>query len=85
MTKVKFAVVRWMDAAYSEYYPAEPGLIGCVSCGLLVEEDVDQLTIALMEFSDAAVSSARQRHILSIPKCQIRRRKDFSVSWRLDE
>ena len=83
MTKVKLTIVYWMDAAYSEYSPAESGLIGCVSCGLFIEEDDDQLTIALMEFSDAAAPSARQRHILSIPKCQIQQRKDFSVSWRL--
>ena len=81
MTKVKLVVVHWMDAAYSEYYPAEPGLVGCVSCGLIVEEDDNYITVALMKFSESRSSSPR--HVLSIPKCQIQQRRDFSVSWRL--
>lgn len=73
--EVIVTVVHWLDAAYIENGARDTGLLGCCSCGIILEEDEQVLVIALMLFDHGVA-----KHCLSIPKCQIIKRKDTTFS-----
>lgn len=75
MSKVIISVVHWLDASYIENGYRDTGLLGCCSCGIVIEEDDQVLILAQMVFDNGD-----ERHCLSIPKCQIIKRKDTTFS-----
>ena len=75
MSKVIVTIVHWLDASYTDQGGPSTGLLGCCSCGIIIEEDDQVLVLALMVFDNDD-----EKHCLSIPKCQIIKRRDTTFS-----
>lgn len=70
------AVVHWIDAAYAE--ADHDGPIACITCGVFVREDEESITLALDHFADNVI-----RHVTSIPKSCIVKRRYYPVNWKI--
>ncbi len=75
MSKVIVTVVHWLDASFTTYGDRHTGLLGCVACGIVIEEDDQVLILAGMVFDNDD-----EKHCLSIPKSLIRKRRDITFS-----
>jgi len=74
--------IKWQDASYErgEARPdeVEPGVY-LQTCGQLVREDDEFVSLALDHFEGSATYDATYRHICHIPKVNIIRERRFEV------